>query len=233
MRTFQIFLISFLILLTFELKWSFALIFMRNVAIGNLIALAIPLWTEDPFLSNVFMSYNFESNYAGPTSAPDITNLYLDKFQLPYDKFDSELDDYRRRPLGGVRRIYIFSDKIWIIFSVFFVTFPTLDVSLVVLPVLLFHLKECLLDFHNPLILNEDNSKFKSEFNLQLEPILQVLLEVHLAPSFPAAIPIIPFHVSHTLLSTTPIHIQLQLNDFQKFLVILWRHPWNGELIQC
>ncbi|XP_063707601.1 uncharacterized protein LOC134836313 [Culicoides brevitarsis] len=50
------------------------------------------------------MSYNFESNYGASTSAPDFTNAYLDKFMLPYDKPDPDLDDYRRRPLGGVRR---------------------------------------------------------------------------------------------------------------------------------
>lgn len=26
------------------------------------------------------------------------------QFMLPYDKFNQDLDDYRRRPLGGIRR---------------------------------------------------------------------------------------------------------------------------------
>uniref|UniRef100_A0A336M372 CSON008870 protein n=1 Tax=Culicoides sonorensis TaxID=179676 RepID=A0A336M372_CULSO len=103
MKSISIFLVAFLILNT-QIKWISALIFMRDIAVGVLFALAVPLPSDDPNFSNVFMSYNFESNYACPTSAADVTNLYFDKFQLPYDNVDPELDDYRRRPLQGRKR---------------------------------------------------------------------------------------------------------------------------------
>uniref|UniRef100_A0A336M2F6 CSON009249 protein n=1 Tax=Culicoides sonorensis TaxID=179676 RepID=A0A336M2F6_CULSO len=103
MKSISIFLVAFLILNT-QIKWISALIFMRDIAVGVLFALAVPLPSDDPYLSNVFMSFNFESNYACPVSAADVTNLYFDKFQLPYDNVDPELDDYRRRPLQGRKR---------------------------------------------------------------------------------------------------------------------------------